>query len=113
MSSTLTLILITAALLFLIFLFVYFFRERAEVLPEKDLLILKQPFKEKKLRLDQELQSWKLQEAYYLRWGRVYAINMLFKNGKRKAISSRFNLSNFERLHEHLNRHYKKREVPG
>lgn len=113
MNTTLSLVLISAALLFLIFLFVYFFGERMNVVPEEDLLIVKKITKEKKISLKQELESWKLQEAYYLRWGRVYAINMLFKDGRRKAMSSRFNQSNFDLLYQHLNKHYKNREVPG
>ena len=112
MSSTLTLVLASIIILFVIFIFVYTVGERAEVVPEEDLVIMKKPFKERKIQLDRELVSWKIQQAHYLRWGYVYSINMLLKNGKRIAIGSRFNQSNFELLYDHLSSRYKNREEP-
>lgn len=110
MSSTLTIILASIVVLFLLFLLFYSVWERVEVVPEEDLVLVKRPFREKRMELNKELVSWKLQQAHYLRWGIVYSINMLFKNGRRVGVSSRFNQDNFDSLYDHLSSRYKKRQ---
>lgn len=109
MDTTLTVALLSIALFFLLFILLFLFRERVEVQVENDCLLLRYPFKKRKISLDKELVSWKVQEAYYLRLGMIHAINMLLKNGKRIAINSRLNQENYDRLYDYLSSNYKNR----
>ena len=109
MDTTLIVVLLSIGLFFLLFVMLFLFRERVDVQVENDCLLLRYPFKKRKIELNKELVSWKVQEAYYLRLGMVYAINMLLKNGKRVAINSRLNQENYDRLYEYLSSTYKNR----
>lgn len=112
MDSMLILVIATIIILFILFLLVFAFREQITVQPTEDRLLLRHPFRKRYIALDKELVSWKLQEAQYIRWGKVYAINMLFRDGKRLAVGSRFNPDNYEKLYHHLSSNYaSKREA--
>lgn len=112
MDSTLIVVLASIVIFFLLFIILFLFRERIEVQLEDDSLLLRYPFKKRKIQLNKELISWKVQEAYYLRLGMVYSINMLLSDGRRIALSSRFNHDNYEKLYNHLSSHYpRKREA--
>lgn len=111
MDSTIIVVFASIAIFFLLFIMLFLFRERVEVQLEKNELLLKFPFKKRRLDLEKDLVNWKVQEAYFLRMGMVYSINMLFRNGRRVAISSRLNHENYERLYEHLSSQYASREV--
>jgi hypothetical protein len=111
MNSTLIVVFLSIAIFFLLFILLFLFRERVEVQLDKNILLLKFPFKKKRLDLENDLVNWKVQEAYYLRMGMVYSINMLFRSGRRVAVSSRLNHENYERLYEHLSSQYPGRQV--
>lgn len=106
MDTTIIVVLASIVIFFLLFIMLFLFRERVEVQLEENSLLLRYPFKKRKVALDKELMSWKVQEAYYLRLGMVYSINMLLQDGRRIAISSRFNHENYEKLFDYLKSHY-------
>ena len=108
MSSTIIVALASVILLFLIFIILFIFRERVEVsLEENNIVVLNYPFSKKRIDLNKDLVSWKVQQAYYLRMGVVYSINMLLKNGRRIAVSSRLNSENYNLLYSHLSSRFK------
>lgn len=109
MSSTLTLVLISILVFFLIFPLLFYLRRRVELSIEEDLLVLKYPFKTKRIDLEKELESWEVQEAYYIRWGVFHSINMRFKSGKRITVSSLFNQENYDLLFDHLSKNFPER----
>ena len=111
MNSTLLLILASIAILFILFMVLYIVWERAQVSLEDHILVLKYPLSQKRIDLDKELKSWKVQEAYYLRLGMIYSINMLFRDGKRVQVSSRLNQESYDRLYEYLDNHYSNRRT--
>lgn len=111
MDISLTLIIASIVLLFLLFLVLFIFRERVEIQVADDMLLLNYPFRKKKVRLEKELVSWELQQAYYLRLGNIYAINMQLESGKQLSVSSRLNQENYERLYQHLQQHYPEKRV--
>ncbi len=113
MSSTLILVITSIILLILLFPLFFFLRRRVDISLENEVLVLKSPFNTEKIDLDKALRSWKVQEAYYLRWGKFSAISMLFENGRRKNISSMYNQSNYDVLHRFLNTKFKSREIAG
>ena len=106
MSTTLIVVLASIVLFFLLFILLFAFRERVEVGVEEDVLLLNYPFSKKRIALKKELKSWKVQQAYYLRLGQVYSINMLFRDGKRAAVSSRLNEENYDLLYDYLSSRY-------
>jgi hypothetical protein len=77
---------------------------------EDDVLVMKYPLSTKKINLESELQSWEVQKAYYLWWGEFHAVHMLFKDGKQRNISSIFNQSNYDLLHQFLDDRFKGRK---
>lgn len=112
MSSTLTLVLTSIILLLLLLPLMFFLRRNVALSVEDDILILKYPFTTRSIDLDKELESWKVQQAYYMRWGVFYSISMLFKNGKRIAVSSLFNQNNYDLLYNLLDSRFKNRKKP-
>lgn len=112
MSSTLILVLASIILLFLFLPLIFFLRRRVELSLEGDVLILKYPFTTRRIDLDKELENWNVQQAYYMRWGVFYSISMLFKNGKRIAVSSLFNQNNYDLLFHLLDSRFKNRRMP-
>ncbi|AHM58368.1 hypothetical protein D770_00460 [Flammeovirgaceae bacterium 311] len=112
MSSTLTLIIVSIVLLFIVLISLFIFRTSVEImLEEDDILVLKYPLSTKKIDLAEELENWKVQKAHYIRWGIIYSINMLLKSGKRINVNSRFSQHNYETLHHHLSSRFANREV--
>ncbi len=102
MNSTVIQILAGIILLLLLLPLVFFVRRVTDLSLEGDTLILKYPLRTTSIDLVRELDSWKVEDAYYFRWGRFYAISMLFKNGKRVAVSSLINRENYNLLYQHL-----------
>lgn len=113
MDNTLILVGITIVLLIIIAPALFFFRRSTDVRIEGDLLILRYPFSKKTIDLSKDLKRWNLQEAYYFRLGKIYAINMELKNGKRKTISSRFNWESFQELLQYLKLNYSEKRDPA
>jgi hypothetical protein len=112
MSSTLLVIIVSIILLFIVVIALFVFRTSVEVaLENKDILVLKYPLTTKRIDLEQELKNWKVQKAHYIRWGIVYSVNMLFRDGKRVNVNSRFSQHNYELLHNHLSSRFPNREV--
>ena len=112
MDSTLIIVGATIVLLIIIAPALFFFRKSTDVRIEGDSLILRYPFSKEAVDLSKDLKQWNLQEAYFFRLGKVYAINLELKNGKRKAISSRFNYESFQKVLLYLESTYSaKREA--
>lgn len=112
MSNTLILVVASILLLLLLFPLFFFVRRRVELSLEGDELILDYPFTSKRIDLEKELESWRVQQAYYLRWGLFYSIDMQLKNGKHIAVSSMLNQANYDLLHKHLRNRYSDRRKP-
>ncbi len=114
MSSTLILVISTIVILLLLLPLLFFFRRRVDLGLEGDVLILKYPLTDKKIDLQQDLESWEVQRAFYIRWGEFHSINLRFKNRKSLAISSLLNQDNYDLLFTHLNERFKeKRKTKG
>lgn len=111
MNDTLTVVIASIVVLFLLLPFLYIFRRRVDLELEGDVLIINHPLSTKRIDLNKELKSWKIQQAYYIRMGAFYAINMQFKNGKRLAVSSVMNQENYRLLLNHLNSHFKDKRI--
>lgn len=109
MDSTLILVLTSIILLFLLLPLLFFLRRRVELSLEGDTLVLHYPFNTRRIDLDKELENWKVQQAYYMRWGVFYSISMQLKDGKQVAVSSLFNQSNYDLLHNLLYTKFKDR----
>ncbi|WP_224999125.1 hypothetical protein [Cesiribacter sp. SM1] len=113
MSSTVLVLIVSIVLLFIILIFLFIFRTSVEIkLENENILVLKYPLTTKRVNLEQELENWKVQKAHYIRWGIVHSINMLFRDGKRVNVNSRFGQHNYELLHNHLSSRFPNREVP-
>ncbi|WPP51185.1 hypothetical protein [Catalinimonas niigatensis] len=112
MDTTLLIVVTCIILLLLLMPLLFFVRRRVDIGLEDDVLILKYPLSTKRIDLDKELEHWKVQQAYYLRWGVFYSINMMFKNGKQRNISSLFNQGNYALLYDFLNSRFKDRRKP-
>ena len=111
MDSTLTLLIVTSILLlFLIFPLLFFLRRRVDLRLEKDVLFLEYPFQTRKIDLNKDLKDWKIEKAYYFRWGVFYSIMMRLNDGKQVAVSSLFNQKNFDLLFNHLNSRFPERK---
>lgn len=113
MSNTLIVVIASIVVLFLLLPFLYFFRRRVDLELEGDVLIISHPFSTKRIDLNEELKSWEVQQAYYIRMGAFYAINLHFNNGKRLAVSSVMNQENYRLLFNHLNSRFKDRRKPN
>ena len=107
MENALIIIVISIILLLIIAPLLFFFRRSSDVRLEGDRLIIRYPFTKEEVNLAQELQSWQLQEAYFLRLGKVYAVNLQLNNGKWKSVSSRFNADTFQDIFKYLDNNYK------
>jgi len=107
MENTLVLLVISILLLITIAPFLFFFRRSSDIRLEGDMMVIRYPFSKEEINLSQQLKSWQLQEAYFLRLGKTYAINLEFKNGKWKSVSSRFNGETFQEIFKHLDTNYR------
>lgn len=112
MDTTLTLFLTCIVLLLLVAPLLFFVRRRVDISLEDHVLVLKYPLRTRRIDLDKELEHWKVQEAYYLRWGVFYSVNMMFKDGKQRNVSSLFNQANYATLYDFLNKRYLSRKKP-
>lgn len=112
MNSTLIIVITCIILLLLLLPLLFFVRRRVDISLEEDILVLKYPFSTKRIDLDKELVHWRMQQAYYLRWGVFYSVNMMFKNGKQRNVSSLFNQSNYDLLYQFLERRFISRKKP-
>lgn len=112
MENTLVVVVVTIVLLLLIFPLLFFFRRSTDVVLQDDILVLQYPLSKEEINLIQDLKSWNLQEAYFLRLGKVYSINMELNNGKWKSVSSRFNPESFQGIYRYLEaKHNNKRKA--
>lgn len=112
MSNTLILVVASIILLLLLLPLFFFVRRRVELHLDGDELILDYPFTSRRIMLDKELESWRVQQAYYMRWGTFYSIDMQLKNGKHVAVSSMLNHDNYTLLFQHLRNYYSERRKP-
>lgn len=113
MENTLIVVIVSIVLLLLVFPLLFFFRRSTDVVLEEDTLILRYPLSKEEIKLNQELKSWNLQEAYFIRLGKIYSINMELKNGKWKSVSSRFNSESFKSIYQYLDSNYNKKRKGG
>ncbi|MDF9797446.1 hypothetical protein OKW21_002709 [Catalinimonas alkaloidigena] len=111
MDSTLLIVITCVILLLLIVPLLFFVRRRVDLSTENDVLVMKYPLSTNKIDLNSELQSWELQEANYLWWGKFHAVHMIFKSGKQRNISSIFNQSNFDVLYRFLESRFAERKI--
>lgn len=102
MSDILVLILASVILLFLVGLFFFSLRRRLTLKPEEDKLLIRYPFKTREIALDKELESWKVDKNYYIRWGLFYSISMKLNNGKYLSVDSLFNQNKFDAVYSYL-----------
>lgn len=109
MNETLIIVLVSIVLLTLMIPALLFFRKSTDIQLEEDVLTLRYPFSKESIRLSTDLKSWDLQEALFLRLGKVYAIQLDLNNGKIKSISSRFNAKNFQKVLQYLEANYSAR----
>ncbi len=108
MEITISVIIASIVLLLIVTPLLFFLRRSTDVRLENDLLVLRYPFRKEEIKLTDELKSWHLQEAYFLRWGKMYAINMELKSGKWRSVSSRFNPDSFKILLDYLDQGFGK-----
>lgn len=106
MESALLVVLVTVILLIIIAPALFFIRRSTDVSLEDDNIILRYPFSKEEIKISNELKSWNLQEAYYYRLGKIYALNLELKNGKWKTIGSRYNPQSFEKILSYLEAKY-------
>lgn len=106
MENTLIVVIVSIVLLLLVFPLLFFFRRSTDVVLEEDTLVFRYPLSKEEINLKQELKSWSLQEAYFLRLGKIYSVNIELKNGKWKSVSSRFNTESFKSVYQYLNANY-------
>jgi len=107
MDNALVILVIVILLLIIITPFLFFFRRSSDIRLEGDRLVIRYPFSKEEVILSEELKSWQLQEAYFLRLGKTYAVNLEMKNGKWKSISSRFNGDTFQDIFKYLDTNYR------
>jgi len=107
MDNALVILVISILLLIIITPFLFFFKRSSDIRLEGDRLIIRYPFSKEEVILSEELKSWQLQEAYFLRLGKTYAVNLELQNGKWKSISSRFNADTFQDIFKYLDSNYR------
>ena len=112
MENALAILVVSILLLIIISPFLFFFRRSSDIRLDRDILIIRYPFSKKEIKLSEELKSWQLQEAYFLRLGKTYAVNLELKNGKWKSVSSRFNCETFQDIFKHLDINYRELRKP-
>lgn len=112
MENIYIIIIATVILLLIISPFLFFFRRSTDLSLHDDMLTMQYPFKKEEINLQKDVEHWNLQEAYFLRLGKIYAINMKLKNGKWKSVSSRFNAESFKSILLYFEAHLKDRKVP-
>lgn len=111
MNTTLILVVASILLLSLLLPFFFFVRRRVELSLDGDDLILEYPVSSRRISLDKELESWRVQKAFYIRWGTFYSINMQLNNGKHVTVTSMLNQDNYNLLFKHLRNYYSERRT--
>ena len=111
MENIYIIIIVTIILLLIISPFLFFFRRSTDLSLQNDILTLRYPLKKEEINLPKDVEHWNLQEAYFLRLGKIYAINMKLKNGKWKSVSSRFNAESFKSILLYFEANLKDRKV--
>ena len=111
MDNIYLIIIVTIVLLLIISPFLFFFRRSTDLELNDDVLIMRYPFNKEEIRLTKDVESWNLQEAYFLRLGKVYSLNMKLTNGRWKSVSSRFNAENFKKILLYFESNLKERKT--
>lgn len=106
MESALLVVLVTVILLIIIAPALFFIRRSTDVSLEEDTIVLRYPFSKEAIKISDDLKSWNLQEAYYYRMGKIYALNLELNNGRWKTIGSRYNPQSFEKVLSYLEANY-------
>lgn len=106
MESPFLIVIVTIILLIIIAPALFFIRRSTDISLEEDIIILRYPFSKESIHIHKDLESWNLQEAYYYRMGKIYALNLELNNGKWKSIGSRFNPESFEKILSYLEANY-------
>ena len=107
MENAVIILVISIILLIISIPFLFFFKRSSDIRLEGERLIIRYPFSKEEVNLKEELKSWQLQEAYFLRLGKTYAVNLELKNGKWKSVSSRFNADTFQEIFKYLDINYR------
>lgn len=107
MENALIVLVISILLLLTSIPFLFFFKRSSDIRLEGERLIIRYPFSKEEVNLNEDLKSWQLQEAYFIRLGKTYAVNIELKNGKWKSISSRLNADTFQEIFKHLDTNYR------
>ncbi|HSJ68496.1 MAG TPA: hypothetical protein VK921_12505 [Anditalea sp.] len=107
MENAVIILVISIILLIISIPFLFFFKRSSDIRLEGERLIIRYPFSKEEVNLKEELKSWQLQEAYFLRLGKTYAVNLELKNGKWKSVSSRFNADTFQEIFKYLDTNYR------
>lgn len=107
MENITVIVVVSILLLLIIAPFLFFFKRSSDIRLEGDILIIRYPFSKEEFNLASQLKSWQLQEAYFLRLGKTYAVNLEFKTGRWKSVSSRFNRDTFQEIFKYLDTNYK------
>lgn len=111
MENTYIIVIATIVLLLIITPFLFFFRRSTDLTLNDHMLTMQFPFRKEEINLLNDIESWTLQEAYFLRLGKIYSINMKLKNGKWKSVSSRFNAESFKNILIYFEANLKDRKV--
>jgi hypothetical protein len=112
METTISIILVSLILLIFVLPLLLFVRKSTDLSLQGNLLTLKYPLKDREIDLEKSLASWRVQEAYFLRLGKMYALNLELDDGKWVTISSRFQPQNYNMLFKHLNKNFPERRKP-
>jgi hypothetical protein len=101
--------LLSIVLLMMVFPLLFFYRRKGEIRIEGDTLVMLYPLQEKKYDLKNNLKFWKVQEAYFIRWGVIYSIQMTMNNGKIIQVGSMLNRDNYNKLFRYLKSRFPER----
>ncbi|WP_143961802.1 hypothetical protein [Litoribacter populi] len=104
----LIILLFAGILIFPIWLYL---RRSTELNIQGDDVTFISPIKSENISFEKDLKSWQIQEAYFLWWGKVYAINMQFNNSKWKSINSRLQPENYHKLLRVLTEYYAEKRI--
>lgn len=106
METAIAVIIASIVVLLIVTPLLFLFKRSSDIRMEGDLLVLRYPFTKEEIQLSEELKSWHLQEAHFLRFGKVYSLNMELNNGKWKSVSSRFNADSFKLIFHYFEKSY-------
>ncbi|MBS9524840.1 hypothetical protein KIH41_14915 [Litoribacter ruber] len=104
----LIILVIAGVLIFPIWLFL---RRSTELKIQGSEVTFISPIQSESISFEKDLISWQVQEAYFLWWGKVYAINMQFAGNKWKSINSRIQPENYQKLLRVLSEYYAEKRI--